>query len=286
MRSSRRLRASVPARLGVFACLLALALGAGAALGAAVDPGGPAAECAPMSGMGHEAFGLSLAQGDTAISPATFSAAARQKGRLRFRILGSDGAALRSGFELEAERRMHLLLVRRDLTGYQHLHPAMAGDGTWSVPLTVPEPGAYRVYADFQRSCEKHVLAADLLVPGAFEPQPLPAASATTRVDGYDVRLAAPALHAGDDAHLRFTVTRDGRPLRDIQPYLGARGHLVAIRQGDLAYLHVHPDEEGDDGAAIPFSADFASAGSYRLFLQFRSGGTLHTAAFTVEVAA
>jgi hypothetical protein len=129
------------------------------------------------------------------------------------------------------------------------------------------------------------VLAADLLVPGRFQPRALPAPAATAHSDGFAVRLEHAALRAGREAPLRFTVTRGGRPVRAIQPYLGARGHLVALRQGDLAYLHVHPETHEDAAGAIPFAADFASAGSYRLFLQFRSGGIVHTAAFTVEVA-
>jgi hypothetical protein len=287
VRSSRLRIDRAPARLGLFAAGLALVFGAAAAVGAAVHPGKPAASCGPMhGGMGHEALGLSLTQGDTTLAPATLTAAAGQRQRLRFRILGRDGKPLLSGFQVEAQRRLHLIVVRRDLTGYQHLHPVMSGDGIWSVPVKIAQPGAYRVFADFQRSCAKHVLAADLLVPGSFEPRALSAPATTARADGYDVRFESRALRAGHEAQLRFTVSRGGRPVRGIQPYLGARGHLVALRQGDLAYLHVHPEGRADAADAIPFAADFLSAGSYRLFLQFRANGAVHLAGFTVRVAA
>lgn len=286
VRSSFPFLQRVPVRLGLFAVGLALVFGAAAAVGAAVDPGEPDSSCAPAhGGMGHEPLGLSVAQGDTSISPVTFTAAAGQAQRLRFRVLDRAGAPVRSGYELEAQRRLHLIVVRRDLTGYQHLHPTMAADGTWGVPLKIAEPGAYRVFADFQRECEKHVLAADLLAPGDFQPRALPAPAATASVDGYEVKLARPALRAGHEAILHFTVSRDGRPVRDLQPYLGARGHLVALRQGDLAYLHAHPEEHGDAAGEIPFAAEFLSAGSYRLFMQFRAGGIVHTVAFTAKVA-
>ena len=235
--------------------------------------------------MGHSPLGLSTTQDGTTIAPASFTVAPGRRQPLRFRVLGEDGKALRAGFEVEAQRRLHLILVRRDLTGYQHLHPAMAADGTWSVPLKVAQPGAYRVFADFQRSCQKHVLAADLLAGGDFRPVALPAPAPTASTDGYDVRLERPALHAGREAALRFTVSRGGRPVREIQPYLGARGHLVALRQGDLAYLHAHPEEHDAAPGTIPFAADFLSAGTYRLFLQFKIDGVVHTAGFTVEVA-
>jgi hypothetical protein len=282
MRSSPFLQ-RVPVRLGLFAVGLALVFGAAAAVGAAVDPAQPAG-CGPAHAMGHE-LGLSLTQGGVSISPTAFTVAAGRSQALRFRIVDRAGAPVRGGFELEAQRRLHLILVRRDLTGYQHLHPSMAADGTWAVPLTVAEPGAYRVFADFQRDCEKHVLAADLLAAGDFRPQALPPPATTARVDGYEVELDAPALRAGREALLHFSVTRGGRPVRDLQPYLGARGHLVALRQGDLAYLHAHPEEHGDTAGEIPFAAEFLSAGSYRLFLQFRAGGAVHLAAFTAKVA-
>jgi hypothetical protein len=235
--------------------------------------------------MRHEPLGLSVSQDGTAISPTSFGAVVGLRTHLRFRILGPDGAPLRSGYEIEAQRRLHLIVVRRDLTGYQHLHPRMSADGTWRVAVTVREAGAYRVFADFQLRCQKHVLAADLIASGSFEPRSLPAPEPAVAVDGYEVRLRSPIVRAGHEAQLVFSVFRGGRRVSAIQPYLGARGHLVALRQGDLAYLHVHPQERAGAANAIPFAAEFPSSGSYRLFLQFRIGGALHTAAFTVEVA-
>ena len=64
-----------------------------------------------------------------------------------------------------------------------------------------------------------------------------------------------------------------------MEDYLGAKGHLVALREGDLAFLHVHPDAD-----RLGFMAEFPTAGAYRLFLQFKTGGRVHTAAFTQEV--
>ena len=82
-------------------------------------------------------------------------------------------------------------------------------------------------------------------------------------------------------------MSRDGRPVTDLQPYLAAYGHLVALRQGDLAYLHVHPDGEPGDGRTEPgpgivFHTTAPSAGTYRLYLDFKHGDVVRTAAFTV----
>jgi hypothetical protein len=81
-------------------------------------------------------------------------------------------------------------------------------------------------------------------------------------------------------------VTRGGRPVA-VEDYLGAKGHLVALRQGDLAYVHVHPVETGDGSGAAPirFATEFPSEGHYRLFLQFKHRGEVQTAASTQVVA-
>jgi hypothetical protein len=170
---------------------------------------------------------------------------------------------------------MHMIVVRRDLAGFQHLHPRQTADGAWTVDLELGEGGSYRVFADFTRDGEAHTLAADLRVDGRADLGALPPVATTASAPGgYDVRL---------DTHgkeLRFDITRHGEPV-DTEPYLGAGGHLVALREGDLAFLHVHPTS--DD--AVAFETEFPTAGRYRLFLQFKHEGRVRTVAFTHEVA-
>ncbi len=274
---------SVRARLLAFAALLVVTFSAAAALGGAVGPGRGTGD-EEMTGMAGP-LGLAVTQDGLRISPATFQAVAGRPGWLRFRILGAGGRAVVRGYQVEAERLLHLIVVRRDLTGYQHLHPAMGEDGTWSVPFTPGSPGVYRVFADFQRAGVKRVLAGDLTIPGDYVPAPTPAASPLASADGDDVTLVAARLRAGHEADLEFRIARGGRPV-PLQPYLGARGHLVALREGDLAYLHVHPHTGGASNAgSVRFSTTFDAPGRYRLFLQFRSAGPVRTVAFTVSVA-
>ncbi len=164
---------------------------------------------------------------------------------------------------------MHLIVVRRDGTGFQHLHPRLEADGTWRTPIALPDAGAYRVYADFARGGEAHTLAADLTVDGEAEYAPFPRPSTIDTTDGYKVELT-PNGHALD-----FTISKEGEPVTT-EPYLGAGGHLVALREGDLAFLHVHPDGDGPS-----FEADLDPDSRYHLYLQFKHGGEVHTAEFT-----
>ena len=86
-------------------------------------------------------------------------------------------------------------------------------------------------------------------------------------------------LVAGTESELTLTVSRDGQPVMDLEPYLGALGHLVAIREGDLAYLHVHPlDETEGAGGPMRFAVEVPTAGRYALFFDFSHGGVVRTA--------
>jgi hypothetical protein len=206
---------------------------------------------------------------------------------LSFRIVAEDGQPVRE-FEEEHEKRMHLIIVRRDLTGFQHLHPTLGADGTWRTMLRISDAGSYRVFADFKHRDEALTLASDLAVDGPVDWQDLPPAASSSRTsDGYEVRMEG-GESAGRAAQLRFTVLRDGEQVA-VERYLGAGGHLVALREGDLAYLHVHPGEHDEAGHGqgiepVAFSTEFPSEGRYRLFFQFKHEGRVHTAAFTREV--
>ncbi|MDX6440194.1 MAG: hypothetical protein QOF45_2777 [Gaiellaceae bacterium] len=171
------------------------------------------------------------------------------------------------------EPPLHLILVRRDLAGYVHVHPRLHGD-RFTATVRLPTAGIWRAYADFEVDGEKIVLGRDVFVPGTFTPQPLPAPRVLATVDGYDVRLRR-------GADLTFEIARGGRPVPALQPYLGAGGHLVAIREDDLAYLHVHPRESSRPGT-VTFEAELSEPGRYALFFQFKHDGSVHTAPFTL----
>lgn len=287
---------SAPARLAIFSVgLLALAFAA-FAVGKQVDVSAPGTSAEPvaehMGGMeeiegGHEAHpvrGLGVAENGLRLQVADPELARGASERLSFQIVDEAGRPV-TGFDLTHTKRMHVIVVRRDLTGFQHLHPEMAADGTWSVPLRLAEAGTYRLFADFSHGGEAATLADDLRVDGEADLRglPAPATRALSEPGGYAVDLRAGDPHAGEEASLRFSVTRAGQAAA-LQPYLGAGGHLVALREGDLAFLHVHPTGDGGEDGSIEFEATFPTAGRYRLFLQFVVDGELQTVAFTEEV--
>ena len=280
---------------------LIIALLAGFAIGRTLDTGTAAggatggtpvgvADAAGSAAHDHAAGddtagGLSLSAAGWSLAPvsATFTAGRSQD--FRFRILDRWGRPA-TDFAVVHEKPLHLIVVRRDLTGFQHLHPEMAADGTWSIPLTLPEAGSWRAYADFSvvgadGGQTALTLGVDLAVAGEYAPRTLPAAAREVTVDGFTVGYSG-VPQAGITAPLQFQLSRAGEPAT-VEPYLGAYGHLVGIREGDLGYLHVHPDENQAEGE-IKFWLSVPSAGRYRFFLDFQVDGVVRTAEFTVEV--
>ncbi|MBY8871712.1 hypothetical protein K7640_07645 [Micromonospora sp. PLK6-60] len=286
-------------KLSGFALGLAAVFGAAYGAGQLTDPVTPAAETRhdpTDSGGGHDSGGHDSGgattdnhlPGGLLVSDRgyTMQPVSAPAGEFAFRIAGPDGRPV-TRYDVAHDKRMHLIVARRDLSGFRHVHPELAGDGTWRVASPLAGPGVWRAFADFTPTgAEPLTLGVDVTVAGALAPRPLPAPATTATVDGYTVTLSG-TPQPGRTSELTVRVSRDGQPVTDLQPYLGAYGHLVALRQGDLAYLHVHPHGEPGDGRTpagpeVTFSAEVPSAGTYRLYLDFRHGDAVHTAEFTV----
>ncbi|MET9394149.1 hypothetical protein ABZY20_27720 [Streptomyces sp. NPDC006624] len=293
-------------KITTFAVALAATFGTAYGVGRGVDPvvadnppehrdahASPAAKQQEGDGhAGHDtppAGGLQISEGGYTLDLRTPRVTAGQRAELRFTVRDADGRAV-TAYQREHDKELHLIVASRDLDTYRHLHPTRAADGTWSTPVDLPRAGGYRVFADFtpeREDARNLTLGTDLAVSGPYRPKELPAPDTTAEVNGYEVRLDG-ALRPGRAGELKLKVSRDGKPVTDLQPYLGAYGHLVALRSGDLAYLHVHPNGAPGDGTTRPgpgisFTATAPSAGSYRLFLDFKHDGEVHTAAFTVR---
>ena len=245
--------------------------------GSADDHDGHAGAVAEATGLTARADGFTLALADRTL--------AAGRTRLDFRVLTSSGRPLLD-YTRAHEKDLHLIVVRRDLTGFQHVHPRLdRATGTWSTRVRLT-PGVWRVVADFTpEGWDGVTLADDVAVAGEFAPAALPGDDRTSTIETsqgtYTVTLEGDTA-PGAGTVLTTRVELDGEPVTDLQPYLGAFGHLVAIRAGDLGYLHVHP-EEGEPGPGIDFATGFPTPGTYRLFLDFQHRGVVRTAGFTVE---
>ncbi len=166
---------------------------------------------------------------------------------------------------------LHTVVIRPDLSGFQHVHPVIAADGTWDV--TVDEPGAWHVVFEATPTGASMpvVVSANLDDEVPVDTIALPDPADDVTVNGLHVTRAG----------LTFTATMpDGSPVDGLEPYLGQAAHLVAIRQGDLAYVHLHPMTS--PSGTFAFGTTLPQAGTYRVFLQFGYRGDVVTVPFTV----
>jgi len=207
--------------------------------------------------------GLALEQDGYRLVQERASFVAGRSGPYVFRILGPDGSPVRD-YDVEHERRLHLIVVGREPDApFLHLHPLQRDDGAWTVPLELPAAGSYRVFADFTTGGERRTLAIDLAATAGPPPPAF-----------WDSVYVVKLRQQGD--RLVFAVRGDRGPVKT-QTYLGAGGHLVVLREGDLAYIHAHAEED-----ELAFDVPFPSAGRYRLYLQFKVGATVETVHFEV----
>jgi Cu+-exporting ATPase len=195
---------------------------------------------------------------------------------------------------------MHLIATRADLGSFSHVHPQPTGrPGELAVDLVFPTAGEYVINSEFRLQGEMAdvherqtltvdgpAVAAEVLAEGPRE----------VVVDGVRVALRGEAEVGTSDLRFVLTDAATGRPLDDLQPYLAAAGHVVVMREDAATFAHEHAEVTDDEGRpvfAVPgqrfgpeldVHAEFADAGTYRLWAQFRlADGTVLTAPFTVQ---
>jgi hypothetical protein len=285
------------AKLSAYGLTLAVVFGAAWTLGTAVgplnatpsdggDPNGhahehPATQAAtpptPPAPTG-ELAGLSATANGYRLQTTRDVLAAGATEPFPFRITGPDGVTV-THFTVENDTRLRLVLIRHDTTGYQHLYPTMAADGTWSTPLTLPAAGSYRLYVDFTPEAGPHTtLGTTIEVSGQYQPQPH-SPHRTDTVDGYHARLDGD-LVPGAASPVTVTLTLNGMPVTDLQTLLDVSGELVTLGTTDLGYQRTYTTGTGPQ---LRFTVTAPTPGRYRLFLTIRHHGTIHTAQFTMD---
>lgn len=210
---------------------------------------------------------------------------------LKLQVKDQTGRAIEA-FDTVQEKRMHLIVVSNDLQSFQHLHPTYRAGGDFAVEAQFPQPGGYALFADYRPTGQAEQVAVSALsLPGAAPVASNVDLTRSQTVGDVTVQLEAPALKAGEAATLSFNLSHDGMPLRDLQPYLGEKGHLVIVRQtapltkADYIHAHAQRDAPNNTGAGqVSFEAQFPQPGAYKLWGQFNHAGEIVVADFWVEV--
>ena len=225
--------------------------------------------------------------------------------RLNFVVTHPETGARVRDFVLNHEKLFHLFIVSADMNEYQHIHPELDPDGSFTVETLLPRAGLYKLHSDFFPSGGTlQVLHGELATSGYRAPRRGGVRAALTAdtsfvktIDGMKISLGwgGAELVPGAFVRLKYQLTdaRTGEPVRDLEPYLGAWGHTLILDADQSDYLHSHPIEtlpEGVErarlrgGPEVEFGAMFPEAGLYRIWTQFQRGGRVSTVSFTVEV--
>lgn len=209
---------------------------------------------------------------------------------LKFNIYDEKGAEITPEYLVtEREQKVHFVLASANLKEYQHLHPEYK-NGVWNVDASMPTPGTYYAYVDIVPvKGDPIVLRSDLIVrqPTSGEikyPGVTPDAFAMT--DGYKTQLQLQGNKTSNEKQLTFTVTKDGKPVTDAKPYLGAFGHVILLRHGGPdGFVHLHPSVGTDETKGIlSFSAYVSKPGRYTAFAEFKVGDQVRLFPITFDI--
>jgi hypothetical protein len=226
--------------------------------------------------------------------------------RFTFAIFHPVTGAAVTDFAVVHDRPYHLFVVSQDFTHFEHVHPDERPDGSFSIDLTLPRPGYYRLYSDFLPVGGGPQVIAQTVVTTRFDGDIVsslahlePDRTLSKTIDGtsVDLRIDPAELVAGRIVPLTFHLSdrASGQPVSDLERYLGAWGHALVLSEDGIEYIHAHPTELLPDletslkgratgGPDVTFEALFPKAGRYRIWVQFQRQGRTSTAWFTVAV--
>ena len=185
------------------------------------------------------------------------------------------------------EKKIHLIIVSKDLSQFHHEHPEFTADGNYKAPFTFSKGGDYVLFQDYTPTGSGHQLGRQpLTVKGpSYAPVKFKNDDMQWEKDGYQATLSFDKdLKVGQLLGMKINISKGGQPVTDLANYLGALGHVVVISEDTEQYLHVHPNDQADKGPNIGFNTNFEKPGLYRVFLQFNHAGKIHTGDFTINV--
>ncbi len=201
-------------------------------------------------------------------------------------IQSDDGTRV-TLFDVLHEKLVHLIVVNEGLDEFAHVHPEVSSSGSLSVSYMFPKPGNYRLFVDFQPKGQTQALATgQVTVPGERSPAPKLVADVTNEVTAGSINARVDIQASKAETVMRFQLHDvDGAAVTDLQPYLGAMGHLVIISADGREYVHAHPtgDATSAPDGVVKFAAHFAQPGLYKAWGQFQRNGDVFTVPYVLK---
>lgn len=235
----------------------------------------------------HSGHGMAASDAMLMVSTKPNPATAGTPATLNMMIHKADGSMVRN-FEVTHDKLVHLIIVSDGLEHFAHLHPEVDRSGNLTTEFTFPSGGKYRLFADHKGSGDSAATArGELQVQGEAgrAPELLPNVPGMVRGEELSANITLDASQS-DSVRVSFRIAdSNGGPVTDLEPYLGAMGHLVIISADGSKYVHAHPNEssQGESGE-VSFQAHFTSPGTYKGWGQFQRAGKVHTIPFVAKI--
>jgi putative copper export protein len=225
------------------------------------------------------------------------------------RLRDNDGKPL-GGIELQHERILHAIIIGKDLNIFAHIHPEdlgpvtdeMVKGATFPLQFTFPKAGHYLIGIDFAAFDQSYSRSFPLSVTGKpVMGEPLIDLSTEKNFGEYRVSLQVTpgTVKAGEEATLSYAISKGGREVTDLTPYLGAAMHLAVVPTDLGFFIHTHGVTPGEPhmhhdhmhanppksfGPRIDADVVFPAGGIYKIFSQVRHGDRVLLFDFMLKV--
>ncbi|MDZ5610196.1 hypothetical protein U2I54_24990, partial [Bacillus pseudomycoides] len=193
-------------------------------------------------------------------------------------------------YDINHEKKMHLIVVSKDLSYFNHIHPTYDGNGKFNVDVSFPKGGEYKLISDFipkggSQTTKTHTIK----VEGTEQKvEPLQADKTLVKVvDGKEITLSHDGeLKPNQEIMLKFNIkdATTKKPITDLETYLGAIGHVVILSEDTEKYLHVHPADTKTMGPEAMFHTEFPTSGTYKIWGQFQHNGKVFAVPYVITI--
>lgn len=206
---------------------------------------------------------------------------------IRIAVKKTDGEPIEA-FDLNHEKLLHLMVISKDLSYFNHIHPEHIGGGVFEIRNVFPAGGDYRLIADLKPAGGDAMTKMEWISIEGAEAELIPVTPdlEPQTAGGTNVKLSIDKLGVKQESTLRFAMTdeQSGRLVTDLEPYLGAIGHVVVLSEDGERYVHVHAEEGQGAGPVAVFETQFPSSGLYKIWGQFQRQGEVFTVSYVVNV--
>ena len=216
-------------------------------------------------------------------------------------VKGKEGELV--PLDLHHERKIHLIVVSKDLSYFEHIHPDYQASGSYDVAVLpsnkgysaganknethFAKGGDYLLFADYAPTGGSPQLEKINLTVGGtpYTPVSYSAPKLSDTAGDYTLDLVPESgkFEVGKMTHIQGVLKKGGKDVdaSTLENYLGAKAHVVVVGVADKNYLHVHPEVEN---GKLDLHTTFEKAGVYRGWVQFQADGKVQTTDYVLVV--